>query len=222
MKPPGFYRSYIRGRERHIVLVTSGGCALLICVYLLLRPPGPPHEPDNLCAIFEERHSWYRDAVAAKTRWGTPVALQMAIIRQESGFRGKARPARRTLLGFIPWSRPSTAYGYAQAMEGTWNWYIEKTGNRGADRDDFDDATDFIGWYTDMSERRLKIPKTDSYRQYLAYHEGHGGFQRRSYEQKSWLLAVARTVAEQSRTYAAQLDGCRAHLDTKRVWWPLF
>ena len=56
----------------------------------------------------------------------------MAIIRQESSFDPNAAPERNKLLGFIPWKRPSSAKGYAQAVEGTWEEYKKETNNRRA------------------------------------------------------------------------------------------
>ena len=74
-----------------------------------------------------------------------PVHVLMATIRIESGFEQRARPPRRKLLGFIPWTRASTAYGYSQALDGTWDEYRATTGNRGARRTNFSDAVDFVG-----------------------------------------------------------------------------
>ena len=111
----------------------------------------PPTNVEDICEIFEEKPRWYRAALKSEERWGTPIHVQLAIIRQESTFRFNARPPRRKLLGFIPWTRPSDAYGYAQALESTWAWYQRDTGRRGADRDDFGDAIDFVGWYTHQS-----------------------------------------------------------------------
>src|SRR5690606_7411696 len=98
----------------------------------------PPRDIENLCAIFEEKPRWYKDAKKSEKRWGTPIHVQMAIIRQESSFRFDARPPRRKLLGFIPWTRPSNAYGYAQVLKSTWQWYEEDTGRWYADRDNFE------------------------------------------------------------------------------------
>jgi hypothetical protein len=180
----------------------------------------PPSNVDNICAIFEEKDDWYEDARASEKRWGTPIHVQMAIIRQESRFQDDAQPPRSTLLGFIPWTRPSSAYGYPQAKDTTWDWYIEETDNSGADRDDFADAVDFVGWYTNRSQRTLGISKWDAYQQYLAYHEGHGGFKRKSFDKKAWLKSVARKVDRQSKRYASQLKGCRAELEQGWSLWP--
>lgn len=152
-------------------------------------------------------------------RWGTPIPVVMAFIDQESAYRHDARPPRDYLLGFIPWGRVTSAYGYAQALDGTWADYQRATG-AGGSRSDFDDATDFIGWYTDASQHQLGISKWDAYHQYLAYHEGRGGFRRGSHRQKPWLLQVARKVERQSRNYGGQLRQCRAELEEGRGGWP--
>jgi hypothetical protein len=138
-----------------------------------------------------------------KRRWGVPVEVQLAIIRNESAFRHDARP-RSPDGGYA-----SSAYGYAQAIDGTWQWYRDETGKRRAKRTDIGDAADFIGWYTNISRRVLGIPLTDVYNQYLAYHEGHTGFRRRTYRKKLWLQRYARQVDRHARTYAAQLSRCQ-------------
>ncbi|MEM9300721.1 MAG: transglycosylase SLT domain-containing protein, partial [Pseudomonadota bacterium] len=147
----------------------------------------PPAQVDDICAIFEEKPRWYKDALASEERWGTPVHVQMAIIRQESRFRSDARPPREKLLGVVPWKRKSDAYGYAQVKDATWDWYRDKTGRRGAKRTDFGDAIDFVGWYTTVSQQQLGLSKWDPYGQYLAYHEGHGGYERGTWRSKGWL-----------------------------------
>ena len=144
----------------------------------------------------------------AEQRWGVPMSVQMAIIWQESKFEQRARTERRMVLGFIPGKRRSTAYGYAQVIDGTWDWYKSATGNRTARRDNFGDAVDFIGWYTDRTTRQHGVSKSDVRRQYLAYHEGHAGYARRSYQNKSWLLNVARDLESRERRYRRQLGGC--------------
>ena len=177
----------------------------------------PPANIEDICAIFDERSKWYKAAKRSEERWGTPIHVQLSIIRQESSFKFDARPPRGKLLGFIPWKRPSNAYGYAQALDSTWNWYKDDTGRRFADRDDFDDAIDFVGWYTDVTHRTVGISKWDPYNQYLAYHEGQGGWQRKSYRNKRWLKDTAELVDYRAREWGAQLNGCEEDLDTG--WW---
>ena len=178
----------------------------------------PPKNINDSCAIFKEKSSWYDYANHAYKRWGVPIHVQLAIIHQESRFTAKARPPKDYLLWFIPWGHVSSAYGYAQVKDDTWDWYKEKTGNWSASRSDFADATDFIGWYGDYTYKTLGVSKWDAYKQYLAYHEGHGGYKRRSYLKKPWLVKVARKVKKRSLMYQAQLKRCKSELESS--WWP--
>ncbi len=169
---------------------------------------GPPRAQNDICAIFAERPEW-RDAVAASQRkWGAPVPVQMAIMWRESSFRSNVRPPKKYFLGIIPNGNVSSAYGYAQAIDGTWDWYRRSTGNSGADRTDFDDAADFVGWYMAQSRDMNGIGMNDAYNQYLAYHEGHAGHRRGSYNAKNWLTGVAQKVAGQAARYRGQLRNC--------------
>ena len=142
-------------------------------------------------------------------RWGVPVHVQMATIHQESKFVGNARTPLRFALGVIPMGRQSSAYGYSQALDGTWKEYLSETGNRRAKRDDIRDATDFMGWYMTKTLNRNGVALDDTRNQYLAYHEGHTGFSRGSYNRKAWLVAVAAKVAARGDMYKEQLARCR-------------
>ena len=182
----------------------------------------PPSNPSNLCDIFYEKDDWYDDAADASEKWGTSIPVLMAIMHQESRFQQKAKPPRKKILGFIPGPRPSDSYGYSQAKKSTWQWYMTASGNYGADRDDFEDAVDFIGWYSKVSYQRCSIKRNDAYHLYLAYHEGHGGFNRRTFKNKAWLRRVAKKVASQSYRYAGQLKSCEKNLQRSGWFFGLF
>jgi len=192
------------------VLICVGGIAVARAI-----EPVPPRST-NLCEIFTEKPNWYQQATRVYQRWGIPVPVQMAILRQESSFISDARPPREWLLGFIPLPRPSSAYGYAQALDSSWDLYRIKVNRRDADRENFADAVDFVGWYCDVTHRTLDIAKGDAKRLYLAYHEGQEGFRQGSYEQKPWLMPVAQKVAYNARRYRDQLKGCEKALSTQR------
>lgn len=168
-----------------------------------------PRNLDDACALTRERPHYYRAFRAAERTWGVPVHVQMATMHQESRFIGDARTPFRYALGVVPMGRQSSAYGYSQALDGTWEDYKRATGKRRARRDDIRDAADFMGWYMTLSRERNGIPLSDARNQYLAYHEGHGGFARGSYNAKSWLLRVADRVDRRARRYQAQLATCR-------------
>ena len=44
--------------------------------------------------------------------------------------------------------------------------------------------------------------------QYLAYHEGLGGFENRSFLAKPWLMTISDKVADRAALYQAQLRDC--------------
>jgi len=193
--------------------------ALLLALLALTGcATSPPRDVENICAIFEEKQGWFiedwfDEAEEAEERWKVPIPVMMATIYQESKFRAKAKPPRKRILWIIPWKRPSSAYGYAQVLDGTWDVYVDETGNSVANRKDFGDSVDFVGWYHDRSARNLGIARSDAYRLYLAYHEGEGGYRRGTWKNKGWLLGVAKKVDGRAKTWDAQLKKCRDDLD---------
>ena len=182
----------------------------------------PPRDQQNICRVFEQHPDWYDYARHSEKRCGVPPHILMSFAHFESGFRSNARPPRDWFLGVIPLPRRSSAYGYAQAQSPAWSDYRDATGRRYASRSDIEDALDFVGWYNDVSHRRLNIPKTDAERLYLAYHEGHGGYARGSYRNKRELQQIAKRVDRQARIYTEQLRGCEDRFRCRRFWqiWP--
>ena len=185
--------------------------ALVLLVFVAACGSGNYSAPKNLenaCSIVKERPQYLKAMLRAERRWGVPVAVQMATIYQESKFIGNARTPVQYSLGVIPMGRQSSAYGYSQALDGTWDDYRKAHGGWGARRDDIDDATDFMGWYFSQTQEELGIPVSDARRQYLAYHEGRTGYRRGSYQAKGWLLKVSDEVATRAILYDLQLQSC--------------
>lgn len=168
----------------------------------------PPQNAENACSILRERPDYARALRASESKWGVPMHVQMATIYQESSFRGDARPARRYIFGIIPGGRASSSYGYAQALDGTWEEYQQKEGGRMARRDRIDDAADFIGWTMTQTSNSLGIAKHDAANQYLAFHEGRTGYRRGNYRNKPWLMNVANRVSDRAAKYQSQLQSC--------------
>lgn len=189
-----------------------------VCVAVVGCVSTPPRHTNNICHIFDEKSKWYKHARKASKKWDIPISTNMAIMYQESRFVAKARPPRSKILGFIPGPRKSSAYGYSQAKTKTWKWYKKSSGHHGADRNDFDDAIDFVAWYNSISVKKTRISPFNTYALYLAYHEGHGGFTRGTYKNKKWLKNVAQKVALRSRRYSSQLKTCEKRLNSSG-WW---
>lgn len=184
----------------------------VLAVLLLAGCASPPKSTGNTCSIFEQKSglltNWRTDAERASAEYGVPVSVLMATIQAESNFDGKARPPRKWFLGIFPGKRASTAYGYAQALDGTWADYQRRTGRHGARRQDFADAIRFIGWYHADTNRRLGVAKNDAYRLYLAYHSGHAGYERGAWRNRPEATRGAKRASDMSKRYAAQLQRC--------------
>ena len=165
-----------------------------------------PSNTADGCSIFSERYLWYKFAKKTEKKWGTPIYIQLAIIRMESDFDWLARPERQKIFKVIPYKRPSSSLGYSQAVKGTWKQYKEETGNKLASRILFKDSVDFIGWYTTKSSQILKISKKDAFKQYLAYHEGWGNY--KYYKKNKKVIGLAKKVEKQSKIYRKQLVKC--------------
>ena len=178
-----------------------------------------PNNQDDICDILDENPKWVGSLMSAKKKWNADPSTVMAIIRQESSFDSNAAPDREKILGFIPWKRPTTAKGYSQAIEGTWEQYQKETGQNRAKRSSFDNSVDFIGWYLSKASS-VKIRNYEVDKLYLAYHEGYGGYKRRSYTEKDWLLDIAKKVKYNAVRYERQIKSCP--LKEKKSFWEIF
>lgn len=184
-----------------IVLALLAGCGS--------REFAAPRELDDACAIVRQHPDYLRAFRAAENEWGVPVPVMMAFMYQESKFIGNARPPHQWVLGVIPVGRQSSAYGFSQALDGTWEEYLRAEGRRGARRDNIRDAADFMGWYMSLTVRETGVPLTDARNQYLAYHEGRSGYLRGTHNSKAWLLRIAGEIEDRAAMYERQLRACR-------------
>jgi len=168
----------------------------------------PKQAHKDACALYAFDDDWKEAAEDSAQKWGTPPHILLAFVKQESGFQKDVRPPRDYFLGVVPLPRRSSAYGYSQAQDPVWNEYIDENNRVLASRENIHDALDFIGWYNYKSYKRNGISRTDAYNLYLAYHEGNGGFARKTYLKKPWLINVANKVVRYSNEYKSQLNRC--------------
>ncbi len=178
-----------------------------IFFFLLIGCSSIPNNTADSCSIFNERYLWFKHTKKVEEKWGTPIYVQLAIIKMESDFDWLAKPARQKIFKVIPFKRPSSSFGYSQAVIGTWEQYKKETGNKFATRIRFKDSVDFIGWYTNKTEKILKIAKNNVFKQYIAYHEGWGNF--RYYKKNKKVIRLAKKVERQSNIYKKQLLKCK-------------
>jgi len=188
---------------------------LFLFLFLLISACSSiPKNTADGCSIFSERYLWYKHAKKTERRWGTPISLQLAIIKMESDFDWLAKPPRHKLFKVIPYKRKSSSLGYSQAVKGTWEQYKNETNNPIATRVRFKDSVDFIGWYTNKTEKILKISKKDSFRQYIAYHEGWGNY--KNYKKNAKVVSLAKRVEQQTNKYRKQLLNCKKRLNRNK------
>ena len=187
---------------------------LLLMFFLLTACSSIPNNTANSCSIFDQRYLWYKHMKNVEKKWGTPIYIQLAIIKMESDFDWLAKPARQKIFKVIPYKRPSSSFGYSQAVKGTWEQYKKETGNNLATRVRFKDSVDFIGWYTNKTESILNISKKDAFKQYIAYHEGWGNF--KYYKKNKKVIGLANKVKKQSEIYKKQLVKCKNSLNKNK------
>tara|TARA_B100001113_G_C21121086_1_gene627417 strand:+ start:1675 stop:2274 length:600 start_codon:yes stop_codon:yes gene_type:complete len=186
----------------------------ILIFFVLVSCSSIPKNTSDSCAIFSERYLWYKHAKKTEAKWGTPIYLQLAIIKMESDFDWLAKPQRKKLFKIIPYKRLSSSLGYSQAVKGTWKQYKNETSNKFASRARFKDSVDFIGWYTSKTSKVLKISMKDSFRQYIAYHEGWGNY--KNYKKNKKVISLAKRVEVQSKIYEKQLNQCKKILNKKK------
>jgi hypothetical protein len=195
-------------------MIRNNKLIFLFLFFFIFSCSSIPKNTADGCSIFSERYLWYKHAKKAEQKWGTPIYIQLAFIKMESDFDWLARPERLKIFKIIPYRRPSSSFGYSQAVKGTWKQYKEETNNKLATRTRFKDSVDFIGWYTNKTEKLLKISKKDAFRQYIAYHEGWGNYKK--YKEKPKVILLAKKVQQQSDKYKRQLNKCSKSLNRKK------
>ena len=187
---------------------------ILLLIFFISACSSIPSNTSNSCSIFNERYLWYKHAKKSEQKWGTPIYLQLAIIKMESDFDWLAKPPRQKIFKVIPYKRPSSSFGYSQAVKGTWDQYKKETENKLATRTRFKDSVDFIGWYTNKTTSILKISKNDAFKQYVAYHEGWGNY--KYYKKNKKIINLAKRVEKQSNVYKKQLINCESKLNRNK------
>ena len=186
----------------------------ILLFFLISACSSIPKNTADGCSIFSERYLWYKYSKKVEKKWGTPIYIQLAFIKMESDFDWLAKPPRQKIFKIIPFKRPSSSLGYSQAVKGTWEQYKKETNNKLATRVRFKDSVNFIGWYTDKTEKLLKISKKDAFRQYIAYHEGWGNY--KNYKKKQKVILLAKKVQQQADKYRIQLKKCQKKLNRNK------
>ncbi len=176
-----------------------------------------PKYPSNACKIFGEKYLWYKHVKRSSEKYGAPVHIILAFVNKESGFNRWAKPKRTRLFKVIPYKRPSSSFGYSQAVKKTWELYKKETNNPLALRTRFKDSVMFIGWYMNKTKKTNNISMNDAYRQYLNYYLGWGNYSKKIYKTDKKAIIYAKKVEKQSNIYKNQLKECQSNLNKKYI-----
>ena len=190
---------------------------LFFFIFLLVAScSSVPKNPQNACKIFGENYLWYKSIQKSSKKYGAPAHIILAFVDKESGFNRWAKPKRTKLFKVVPYKRPSSSFGYSQAVKKTWELYKTETNNPLALRARFKDSVMFIGWYISKTNKINKIPRSDAYRQYLNYYLGWGNYAKKIYKTDKKAVIFAKSVEKQSKIYKNQLRECQKSLDRKK------
>ena len=188
----------------------------LIIFFFIVSCSSVPKYPNNACKIFGERYLWYKHVKKSSQKYDVPVHIILAFVNKESGFNRWAKPKRTKLFKVVPYKRLSSSLGYSQAIKKTWELYKAETDNPLALRTRFKDSVMFIGWYINKTNKINKIPRNDSYRQYLNYYLGWGDYAKKVYKVDKKSVIFAKSVEKQSKIYKSQLRECQKSLDRNK------
>tara|TARA_Y100000590_G_scaffold357007_1_gene411570 strand:- start:2837 stop:3448 length:612 start_codon:yes stop_codon:yes gene_type:complete len=188
-----------------------------IIFFFIVSCSSVPKYPQNACKIFGENYLWYKSTKKSYDTYGAPMHIILAFVNKESGFNRWAKPKRTKLFKVVPYKRPSSSFGYSQAVKKTWELYKKETNNPLALRTRFKDSVMFIGWYMSKTKKINKIPLNDSYRQYLNYYLGWGSYSKKVYKTDKKAVIFAKSVEKQSKIYKNQLKQCQKNLNKKYI-----
>ncbi len=186
-----FYKKSVKLITNKITL-----CTLLVLINGCESTSNRSIDINDACITLQNNKDWLTATKKAWNKWGVPISVQLSVIKHESSFISDAK------------AKTSTAYGYAQALDGTFKEYIKESGNYSANRTSFYDSTDFIGWYFNKGIKKIKYNPYDAATFYLTYHDGISGYQKGTHLNKKWLLAKLKSVETLEQKYRAQITKC--------------
>ena len=176
-----------------------------------------PKYPQNACKIFGEKYFYLKYSRAASKKWNVPISSILAVINKESGFRRFAKPRRTKLFKIIPYRRPSSSFGFSQAVNKTWDLYKKENNRPIALRMSFKNSSDFIGWYFWKTNKINKVSIKDTRNMYLNYYLGWTAYKKKAYQNDKKAIIFAMSVEKQAKIYKSQLRECKSVLNKSYI-----
>jgi hypothetical protein len=170
------------------------------CAAIALSAPTALAQTADMCTVIARNPDWIPILQTVEQTYGVTPGAVLAVIDQESRFNASARGQGAS------GANPQRNFGYSQANLRTWNWFLRESGYEGShSRTDFAASAHFIGWHFVEHVGSINAPVSDTYRHYLVYKQGLGGYRRGA---SAASQRLARTVARRAATADSQLDGC--------------
>ena len=141
-----------------------------------------------------------------------PISTILAVINKESGFKRFAKPPRHKLFKIIPYRRPSSSFGFSQAINKTWELYKKENNKPTALRISYRSSSDFVGWYFWKANKINKVSLSNTRDLYLNYYLGFSAYKNKAYRTDKKAIIFAMSVEKQAKVYKNQLRECKSIL----------
>ena len=189
---------------------------LFLFIFFLISCSSVPKYPSNACKIFEEKYFYLKHTRAASKKWGVPISSILAVINMESGFKRFAKPKRTKIFKIIPYRRPSSSFGFSQAIKSSWELYKKENNKPFSLRSNYKHSTDFVAWFFYKSNQINNIPLNDIKKLYLSYYLGWGNYKNKTYRTDQKAILLAKKVQQQADKYRLQLKKCQKKVNRKK------
>ena len=151
----------------------------------------------NICEVLQREKAWIQPALTTEQRYGTPLSLTLALLE-------------------TPLTELDKKHVKPRAAD--WDEYRIRSERWDASPNNVDDATDFIGWFTQESVKRNNIPLNDVSAHYIALRVGHGSYHRLQPDKYPSLLQQAEQIELKAEQWQSELALCRGHWQ-KESWY---
>ena len=198
-------------------MILNKNLICFIIFFFIVSCSSVPKYPQNACKIFGEKYFWYKHTKKSSETYGVPTYVILAFINKESGFNRFAKPKRSKLFKIIPYKRPSSSFGYSQAVNKTWDLYKKENNKPIALRISFRNSSDFIGWYFWKTNKINKVSLKDTRNMYLNYYLGWGAYKNKAYQKDKKAIIFAKNVEKQAKIYKIQLGECKSILNKNYI-----
>lgn len=142
----------------------------------------------QICEELDDTDDWVEPAMLAQKKYGTPLALSLALLE-------------------LPLSELDKKHVRPRAAD--WDEYRIRSERWDASPNSPEDAIDFIGWFTQQTVKRNKIGWQNVKEHYLALRLGHGGLQRFDQALYADLALQAKGVELRAKRWSGELNSCQ-------------